>query len=181
MPAMTMVLLVPVTLLLPVDTPAVWAVFTAGAETCRRDDPMPPVPSRWAQAGPDAEERDPGQGRYAGSSFAEGRPQLLRKPDRVVQVRKRAEGAKILVPRYEHQRESAGRDREAGQERQAPGDRGSPLRGAVSQRDGRPDVALRDVELAGRGRPLRSVTVLIQVPAGSGATLPGRTRLPAGP
>jgi hypothetical protein len=62
-----------------------------------------------------------------------------------------------------------------------PGDRGSPLRSAVSQRDGRPDVALRDVELAARGRPLRSVIVLIQVPAGSGATLPGRARLPAGP
>ena len=46
MAAMTMVLLVPVTLLLPVDTPAVWAVFTARAETCRRDDPMRPVPPR---------------------------------------------------------------------------------------------------------------------------------------
>ena len=66
-------------------------------------------------------EEDPGESRDAGSGFAGGRPELLGKPDRVVQIRKRAQRAKIDVPRYQHQREGAGRDREASQERQAPG------------------------------------------------------------
>lgn len=44
-----------------------------------------------------------------------------------------------------------------------PGDRGSAARSAVSQRDRRPAGVSRHIVLAETGRPLRPVTVVLQV------------------